>query len=574
MTISSPMRSPRARTRARNDAGDRPVRIARRRRIASSTIRPAPAVRGPPQLGLEDDDEREKADHGARLEDARQESKVEGLGGNVDRVEHDRADDESDRAGALNEAEKPVKEQRRERDIEDCRRFDVRASDQVLKLLHRRAIVVAARNPRQPPRWKSAEPRGALRPRGSATPAGVEAAVGVCCAARGPGRAGRLGERSVLVNAQQVVQEQHPLHGPIQAAVLEIDARHLEVDGGCAERKAECALARFERGIHLVALGVAGRGAHVGFDGLRRVAVPGGLSAAATSGSGRPPMRPPASSGMASAPGGLLRLEMGDPVRARGRLGSPARRGERGGLAGERLAIIRRAAERLVVRGDASWVRPELQQYAAHADEREGAVAGEPGGLPIVLERVLRPAPEGCDVALLEGFLVASKTASVTVRRLGRRGVESQRRGSPSVRARESGVVGGAGWFGLGVAGSLSRTRGLRTGFDRKRNGPASLRDRRSFCAGKRLALGVLRRLAGSLEAVLLALLHARVAREEAGLAERRRAPSGSSRAARGRCHGGSRRPGLVAAAFDLDHRVVAALGPGDPEGHQDLGSG
>src|SRR6476620_11257599 len=28
----------------------------------------------------------------------------------------------------------------------------------------------------------------------------------------------------------------------------------------------------------------------------------------------------------------------------------------------------------------------------------------------------------------------------------------------------------------------------------------------------------------------------------------------------------------LVAAAFDLDHGVVAALGPGDAEGHQDLG--
>ena len=36
---------------------------------------------------------------------------------------------------------------------------------------------------------------------------------------------------------------------------------------------------------------------------------------------------------------------------------------------------------------------------------------------------------------------------------------------------------------------------------------------------------------------------------------------SGSTRAAPGRCRGGSRRPGPVAAALDLDHRVVAALG-------------
>ena len=59
------------------------------------------------------------------------------------------------------------------------------------------------------------------------------------------------------------------------------------------------------------------------------------------------------------------------------------------------------------------------------------------------------------------------------------------------------------------------------------------------------LALGVLRRLAGPLEAVLLALLHPRVAGEEAGLAERQRgAPPGRAGGGPGRCRGGSRRPG------------------------------
>ena len=63
--------------------------------------------------------------------------------------------------------------------------------------------------------------------------------------------------------------------------------------------------------------------------------------------------------------------------------------------------------------------------------------------------------------------------------------------------------------------------------------------------ASRDLALGVLRRLAGPLEAVLLALLHPRVAGEEAGLAQRQAdAPRDRAGAAPGRCRGGSRRPG------------------------------
>src|SRR6186997_1617988 len=87
------------------------------------------------------------------------------------------------------------------------------------------------------------------------------------------------------------------------------------------------------------------------------------------------------------------------------------------------------------------------------------------------------------------------------------------------------------------------------------------------------LALRVLRRLASPLEPVLLALLHARVAREEASLAERRSVGVGVDLEQRPG-DAMADRAGLAGhtAALDLDHRVEPALGPGDPEGHADLG--
>ena len=56
-----------------------------------------------------------KPTHGARLEDPGQESQVEQLGHGVDAVEHDRPDDQADRARPLDEAEQAVDQERRQR---------------------------------------------------------------------------------------------------------------------------------------------------------------------------------------------------------------------------------------------------------------------------------------------------------------------------------------------------------------------------------------------------------------------------------------------------------------------------
>src|SRR5258706_5988090 len=87
------------------------------------------------------------------------------------------------------------------------------------------------------------------------------------------------------------------------------------------------------------------------------------------------------------------------------------------------------------------------------------------------------------------------------------------------------------------------------------------------------LALGVLRRLAGALEAVLLAFLHARIAGQQPGLAQLN--PVGLRVELEQRPGDAvADRAGLAghAAALDLDHRVVAAIGIRDPEWQADLG--
>ena len=67
---------------------------------------------------------------------------------------------------------------------------------------------------------------------------------------------------------------------------------------------------------------------------------------------------------------------------------------------------------------------------------------------------------------------------------------------------------------------------------------------RQTTRAGERSALRVLRRLAGLLQAVLLALVGPRVTGEEAGLLQRRAVVGLAARSARGRWPGAARRPG------------------------------
>jgi hypothetical protein len=87
------------------------------------------------QLRLKDDDEREEADDRARLQDLRQQLETQGLCQDIDDVEDRDADHEAHRAGAADQAEQPVDQQRGQRDIEDCDRLDREAPDQINELV-------------------------------------------------------------------------------------------------------------------------------------------------------------------------------------------------------------------------------------------------------------------------------------------------------------------------------------------------------------------------------------------------------------------------------------------------------
>src|SRR5204862_3890996 len=90
---------------------------------------------------------------------------------------------------------------------------------------------------------------------------------------------------------------------------------------------------------------------------------------------------------------------------------------------------------------------------------------------------------------------------------------------------------------------------------------------------GRELALRVLGCLAGSLQTVLLALLHPRIAGPETGLAKRQ-AVGGLIDLDEGSRDAVTDRAGLAgdATALDLDHRVVVTLRSGHPERHPDVG--
>jgi len=136
----------------------------------------------------------------------------------------------------------------------------------------------------------------------------------------------------------------------------------------------------------------------------------------------------------------------------------------------------------------------------------------------------------------------------------------------------EAGLHGSALAVGILIAGvatdRIARLVGMHWLPDlevRERGCPASPQTR--------LSLRVLRLLAGSLETVLLALLHSRVAAEEAGLPERKTVALriDLEEGAGDTMTDGA---GLArhAAALDLDLGVVCALGAGDSERHANVG--
>ena len=76
------------------------------------------------QLRLEDDHEGHEADHGAGLEDAREQTQVQLAGDDVDGVDDGRADGQAHRASALDEAQHEIDQDCGQEDVEQCARFD------------------------------------------------------------------------------------------------------------------------------------------------------------------------------------------------------------------------------------------------------------------------------------------------------------------------------------------------------------------------------------------------------------------------------------------------------------------
>ena len=132
---------------------------------------PADALQAPPQLGLEDDHERQQSHHGTRLEDPGQQPQVQQLGHGVHAIQHDGTDDQPDRPGPLDEAEQAVEEQRGEGDVEHRRGIDGDPADQVAQLAHVRgtlsACPVVCRSGSTPPTHQTTPPAAMAASRGS-----------------------------------------------------------------------------------------------------------------------------------------------------------------------------------------------------------------------------------------------------------------------------------------------------------------------------------------------------------------------------------------------------------------------
>src|SRR3990172_8241936 len=198
---------------------------------------PADTLEGSAQLWLEDDDEREEADDGTRLEDLREELEAERLGGDVDGVEGDDTDHEPHRARAADQAEEPVDEDSRDGDVDDRDRLDLEARERVQDAVHRRAIVAAAPSP---------TPRD-TRPRRSVAGGGSEIGETRLVGQVAPDQLGRRGAPGpVAIDLQQAVEEEELLDGALVPAASEVEARQLDVQGRRTRQDLESALAGIE----------------------------------------------------------------------------------------------------------------------------------------------------------------------------------------------------------------------------------------------------------------------------------------------------------------------------------------
>ena len=93
-----------------------------------------------PQLGLEDDHDREQAHHRAGLQKRGEELEIEGLRGQVDEVQDRQTDDDPHRPRAADEDEEPVDDDRDQQDVDDRRPAapEVRIEELADRVQHKR----------------------------------------------------------------------------------------------------------------------------------------------------------------------------------------------------------------------------------------------------------------------------------------------------------------------------------------------------------------------------------------------------------------------------------------------------
>ena len=212
-TISAPWPSAdrSAAARATSSATRSTVRCSVGEKSQLNEPDPADPLERAAQLRLEDDDEGEQADDREGLEDLGQEAQVERAGGRVDREQDADADDEADGAGAPDQAEQPVDQERRDPDVDQRGQVDL-ADDRLEKLRHRPPSL----HPREGPAGAPAGRAGA----GRAWPVRRTAAATRGSSARrvDDERAEALADRGVVVEVGEPAEEQELLDGLASAS--------------------------------------------------------------------------------------------------------------------------------------------------------------------------------------------------------------------------------------------------------------------------------------------------------------------------------------------------------------------